>query len=282
MKRIFAFVSICLLVFSGQVFATTYTETYSEPATGVRKISRKVVDYANTSGAIVVRDVSGNFAGGTFVGDVTGDITGTVTGDITGNIVADDTAAVVTSGASVAASSVACGTAAITTMTGNVTGNCSGTAASITGSLTGDVTSTGMVTTIAATSVESSMLASGAGVAAVLTAGLGNSASYTKVTTGAQTLNVSDVAARVVIGMVIIDEVFANGNGDQPTFSIGETDSLTKFAATSVFTDAANGAVFTFAGTLTATKALVITATAGTGTTETGAMSVTTLILDAE
>jgi len=231
MKKLLLLIAACLM-FAGPVLATTYTETYSEPATGVRKIGRRVIDSDNTVGAIVMRDVSGNFTAGTITADTTG--------------------------------------------------SCSGTSATFTGSLTGDVTSTAMATTIAAASVESGMLANGAGVASLLTAGLGNSASYVTATTGAQTLNVSDTDARVVIGMVIIDEVFANGDDAQPTFSIGETDSLTKFAATNVFTDAAAGAVFTFAGTLTANKALIITATAGTGTTETGGLSVTTLILDAE
>ena len=48
-----------------------------------------------------------------------------------------------------------------------------------------------------------------------------------------------------------------------------------------MLTDAAAGAVFMFAGTLTANKALLVTAATGTGTTETGGISVTTLVLNA-
>ncbi len=145
---------------------------------------------------------------------------------------------------------------------------------------TGDVTiDDAGVTAIGDGKVTSAMLANGAGVAALLAAGAGASASYTKATTGVQTLLAGAAGDRSVIIIVTIDETFANGDGAQPTFSIGQTGTAAKFAATGAFTGATAGAVKTFAGTLTGTDALIITAVAGTGTTETGGLSVTVLAL---
>jgi len=129
--------------------------------------------------------------------------------------------------------------------------------------------------------ITSAKLANGAGVAALLTAGLGASASYVRTTNGAQTVLASDGAARVALIQVIVDTTFADGDGTQPTFEIGETDTTDKYAATTVFTGATAGDVFFFAGTLTAAKALLATAVAATGATSTGALSVTALVLPA-
>lgn len=134
--------------------------------------------------------------------------------------------------------------------------------------------------TIAAGAVESSMLANGAGLAAAIASGLGASAAYIKTTNGVQTLMAQDAAARVVLGIVVVDEVFADAGGNQPTFTIGETDSATKYQAAAVLTNAAAGTVFFFAGTLTATKALIVTAVQAVGA-GTGGISVTALVLDA-
>lgn len=83
-------------------------------------------------------------------------------------------------------------------------------------------------------------------------------------------------ATRQVVITATVTQVFANGDGTQPTFSIGEeSGSASKFAATTKFTSAAAGATFVFGGTLTSGKKLQATAVAGTGTTETGALSVT-------
>jgi hypothetical protein len=147
--------------------------------------------------------------------------------------------------------------------------------------LTGDVTVTnGGVTAIGNGRVTSAMLTNGAGLAALVAAGLGASAAYAKTTNGVQTLAAGDAAARTVLIVVTVDEVFATGDNAQTTFKIGETDADDKFAATATFTDAAAGTVFVFAGSLTATKALIVTANdaAGTGT---GGISVTALILPA-
>ena len=123
-------------------------------------------------------------------------------------------------------------------------------------------------------------LANGAGLAALLAAGLGASANYPKTTNGAQTLLAGDAADRVALIVAVVTEVFADAGGTQTTFTIGETDTTTKYAAAALFNNAALGAIFVMAGTLTATKALLVTANdaAGAGT---GALSVTALILDA-
>lgn len=160
-----------------------------------------------------------------------------------------------------------------------IVGNASGVGAAVTPS--GDVTMTNAgVTAIGAGKVTAPMLANGAGIAALVTAGLGASAAYLKTTNGAQTLLASDAAARVALIMAVVTETFADGGGSQTTFTIGETDTADKFAAAAVFTGAQAGDVFFFAGTLTADKALLVTANdaAGAGA---GAISVTALVLPA-
>ncbi len=149
-------------------------------------------------------------------------------------------------------------------------------------SVTGDVTITaGGITAIGSAKVTNTMLAAGAGLGALITAGLGASANYTKSTTGAQTLLASvgspDRACLIVIN---VTTTFADGDGTQPTFAFGETSTTTKFATTSLLTGATAGSTFVLAGINTATKNVLVTAVAGTGTTETGAISVTILALN--
>jgi len=134
--------------------------------------------------------------------------------------------------------------------------------------------------TIQAGAVESSMLANGAGLAALIAAGLGASAAYDNTTSGAQTLLASDVSGRVALIVVVVDESFADGDGGQSEFTVGETDTADKFAASTVFADATAGDIFVLAGTLTAAKALLVTGTAATGT-GTGGISVSALVLPA-
>jgi hypothetical protein len=125
-------------------------------------------------------------------------------------------------------------------------------------------------------------LADGAGVAALLAAGLGASEVYAKTTDGAQTLLAADAEdARAVLIVVTVTQAFANGTGAQTVFTISETDTANKFMANSVLVGASLGDVFVFAGSLTATKALLVTGTAATGT-GTGAIAVTALALPAE
>ena len=101
--------------------------------------------------------------------------------------------------------------------------------------------------------------------------------SYPVSTAGVQTLLAAADEDRQVIISVQVTEVFANGDGAQPTFEIGQTGTAAKFAATSLFTGAAAGATFSFAGVLSAGAALIVTAVAGTGTTMTGALDVTAI-----
>lgn len=97
---------------------------------------------------------------------------------------------------------------------------------------------------------------------------------FTKLSNGVTTLLAPSSLERVVIFSVTVTEVFANGDGAQPTFTLGETGDATKFAAAARFTNAAANADFSFGGVLAAGKALIVTATTGTGTTETGALRV--------
>jgi len=148
--------------------------------------------------------------------------------------------------------------------------------------LTGDVTMTKAgLTAIGAGKVTSSMLANGAGIAALVTAGGGASASYDKTTSGAQTLlaaNGSGEGARTVLIIVTIDETFAADDGTATIFDIGETDSLEKFKAN--LNSGTAGDILTYAGSLTEEKALLVTATAATGTGA-GGISIAVLALPA-
>lgn len=146
--------------------------------------------------------------------------------------------------------------------------------------LTGDVTMNASgVTIIGAGKVTSSMLANGAGWAALLTAGLGASAAYPKTTNGVQILHTGTAGNKVVLFIVTVTETFANVDGVQPTFKFGEVGTDDKFAATTLFTDAVAGTMFVFSGVLTASTNLICTATELTGTTDTGAISVMAMIL---
>jgi hypothetical protein len=103
----------------------------------------------------------------------------------------------------------------------------------------------------------------------------GNSAAYPKSTNGAQTLLAADADGdRQVIIVVTVTEVFADGDGGQPTFIIGQTGTTNKFLAVTALDDASLGDTFMLQGTLTDNTALLVTAVAATGSTSTGAISV--------
>jgi len=108
--------------------------------------------------------------------------------------------------------------------------------------------------------------------------GVGVSAAYPKTSTGVNILSKGTVITKKAIIVAKVTEVFADGTGTQPTFKIGEVGSDASFAATTIFTNAANGTTFTFAGELAALKNLIVTATAATGD-GTGALAITALIL---
>lgn len=147
--------------------------------------------------------------------------------------------------------------------------------------MSGDVTMTKAgVTTIGAAKVTSAMLASGAGLAAVLTAGLGNSVSYVKTDDGTKTILAANATNdRGVLVVAVVDEAFTDGDGAQPTIAIGETDTTSKGMADTVLKDASAGAVFCAGFLNTSTKAIIATVAKATGSSSTGAASFAVLAL---
>src|SRR4051812_30193828 len=99
---------------------------------------------------------------------------------------------------------------------------------------------------------------------------------YSKTATGANTLLSAVAYDRVVMIDVEVTEVFANGNGAQSTFKVGQTSTDNKFSDTGMLTAAATTSKFSLGGILSAGKALLVTATAATGT-GTGAVEVTVI-----
>lgn len=146
--------------------------------------------------------------------------------------------------------------------------------------LTGDVTVTNAgMTAIGAGKVTNAMLANGAGVAALLTAGLGGSVSVTKTDAATTTI----VAAhgtkdRACLVLVTVDETYAIGGGTLPTVAIGEDGTIEKCMAASVLDTEAAGTVLAFAFTNTATKKIIVTTTAAVGDA-TGGCSITVLAI---
>lgn len=106
---------------------------------------------------------------------------------------------------------------------------------------------------------------------------LGNTASYIRSTDGAQTLLAAKTFDRHVIILVNIVTSFAAGDGAAPVFDFGETDTPEKYKADLNTGNA--GTTLSYGGILLANQALIVTATAATGTTSTGAIDVTALAL---
>lgn len=146
--------------------------------------------------------------------------------------------------------------------------------------LTGDVTVTNAgVTAIGAGKVTNAMLANGAGVAALLTAGLGGSVSVTKTDAATTTIVAAhDTKDRACLVLVIVDETYAIGTGTLPTVKIGEDDAIEKAMAATVLDTEAAGTVLAFAFTNTATKKIIATTTAAVGDA-TGGCSIIVLAL---
>jgi hypothetical protein len=103
----------------------------------------------------------------------------------------------------------------------------------------------------------------------------GATAAYPGTTAGVQTLLTAVPYDRIVTINVRVTTVFADGDGAQPVFIIGPSSNDDGFLAATVLVDAAAGTNFNVAGLLPADETLIVTATAGTGTTETGAIAVT-------
>ena len=146
--------------------------------------------------------------------------------------------------------------------------------------LTGDVTVTNAgVTAIGAGKVTNAMLANGAGVAALLTAGLGGSVSVTKTDAATTTIVAAhDTKDRACLVLVVVDETYAIGTGTLPTVKIGEDDAIEKAMAATVLDTEAAGTVLAFAFTNTATKKIIATTTAAVGDA-TGGCSIIVLAL---
>lgn len=146
--------------------------------------------------------------------------------------------------------------------------------------LTGDVTVTNAgVTAIGSAKVTNAMLASGAGVGALLTAGLGGSVSVTKTSAATTTVVAANATKdRACLVLVVVDEAYAIGTGTLPTVKIGEDDTVEKCMAATVLTDEAAGTVLAFAFTNLATKKIIVTTTAAVGNS-TGGCSITVLAI---
>ena len=127
--------------------------------------------------------------------------------------------------------------------------------------------------------VTNAKLAGGAGLGAVVTAGLGNSAAYPATTDGAQTLVAANATKdRGVLVIAVVDATFADAGGNQPTFQVGETGTAAKALDTAAFTNKAAGTIITTGFLNTATKAIIVTAAKAVGA-GTGAVSITALAL---
>lgn len=133
--------------------------------------------------------------------------------------------------------------------------------------LSGDVTITaGGVVTLVDAAVTQANTALGLG---------GGTEPFTKASAGTSVIMAANAdAGRVIVGMVTVTEVFANGDGAQPTFKIGNGTTDELFLASAELTGKALGTKIPFSGVLAATKGLTVKSVAGTGTTETGAIRV--------
>lgn len=123
-----------------------------------------------------------------------------------------------------------------------------------------------------------------AGLAALLSAGLGASVLYDHADdVGANVLVAADADAdRAVIVVARIDEEIA-ADTNKAKFQIGETGTAGKFLTVGLAginsADGTEGAVYVGAGVLAKTKNLLVTVADGTGGNETGKLLVTVLLL---
>lgn len=146
--------------------------------------------------------------------------------------------------------------------------------------VTGDVTiSDAGVTAIGDGKVTNAMLASGAGVGALLTAGLGGAVSVLKTSAATDTVIAAHGSKdRACLVLVVVDETYDVGTGTLPTVKVGEADTIEKAMAGTVLDTEAAGTVLAFAFMNTATKAIIVTTTAAIGDA-TGGCSVTVLAI---
>lgn len=105
----------------------------------------------------------------------------------------------------------------------------------------------------------------------------GTTGSLTRALSGTTTLAPARQFDSIVSGQLIVDTTFAAGDGAAPAFVIGQTGTTDKFMASKNTGTA--GDVVNFTGVLTAGTALIVTQTAATGTTSTGAVTVNALVV---
>ena len=146
------------------------------------------------------------------------------------------------------------------------------TIATLLGIVTGDITINGSgQAAIGPNKVLSSMIANGAGVAALLAAGLGGSAKVLKTSAGAiPCLTPNPTQDRACIVVLVVDETYDEGTGTLPTVLLAYADpdhleTAVILMANTVLTNQVAGTVLTFAFVLPAVYTLGVGATAKVG-----------------
>lgn len=125
----------------------------------------------------------------------------------------------------------------------------------------------------------SAQIAGGAGVAAILAAGLGGSASFLKTSAATTTVVAAHATKdRACLVVVRVDETYAIGTGTLPTVKIGEDGTIEKCMAATVLDTEAAGTVLVYAFTNSATMKIIVTTTAAVGNA-TGGCTVTVLAI---
>jgi hypothetical protein len=103
-----------------------------------------------------------------------------------------------------------------------------------------------------------------------------SSVEFDKTADGAADILPARAVPRTVQIVVQVTEEFADGSGQQPMFNIGDETSAAKFLIDTELQGATAGKKIPCAGVIDAGEKLVVTATAGTGTS-TGAIRVTSI-----
>lgn len=101
--------------------------------------------------------------------------------------------------------------------------------------------------------------------------------SVIRTTAGTATLVAAAAIARRVLVMTTVDTTFAAGDGAAPIFSVGQTGALTGII--NAKTTGTAGEKIMWDGVLSANVPLLLTSTAATGTTSTGAMTITAMVV---
>lgn len=105
----------------------------------------------------------------------------------------------------------------------------------------------------------------------------GTSGSLTRALSGTTVLSKARAMDSVVMIHLKVDTTFAAGDGAAPSYVIGQTGTTNKFMAAKNTGTA--GDLITMSGVLSAGKELIVTQTAATGTTSTGAITVNAIVV---